>query len=152
MIAEAPGETRVHHRIGDDDETPRAPVMMAGVDTSGARLSELLGLEANWDGYAARPLDSRALAVAANMIRWAAQNGFPAPEIFPVPSGGIQLEWRVGPMELEFEIEPGASSAVFVGDDRRSGRHFDGEFPRDAALWRQALVNLASHLGEPADG
>lgn len=144
MIAQAPGETRVNFRGELGDETPRAPIT-AGVDASAARLCELIALEADWDGYAARPVDGRALAVATNMVRWAARSGFPPPEIFPVPTGGVQLEWRVGPMELEFEIEPDASTAIFVGDDRQSGRHFDGEFPRDVALWRQAIVILAAH-------
>lgn len=145
MIAEAPGETRVYMRGEQDDETPRAPNATVGVDECDLRLAELIELEADWDGYAARPVDGQALIVATNMIRWSVRAGFPAPEIFPVPSGGVQLEWSLGPMELEFEIEPGASSAVFVGEDRQTGRHFDGEFPRDAALWRQALVTLAAH-------
>lgn len=145
MIAEAPGETRVYIRGGEGDETPRAPNPSVGVYACDARLVELTELEPDWDGYAAQPVDSRALIVATNMIRWSVRAGFPAPEIFPVPSGGVQLEWSVGPMELEFEIEPGALTAIFVGEDRQTGRHFDGEFPRDVALWRQALVTLAAH-------
>jgi hypothetical protein len=122
--------------------------MLIGAGLSDARLRELLALEADWDGYEARRIDGRAIAVAAGLVHALSRGtALLQPEIFPVADGGVQLEWCIGTMELEIEIEPGASSAVFVGDDRATGRHFDGEFPRDAGLWRQALVTLASHAG-----
>jgi len=147
MIADAPGETRVGPVGARADETPLAPTMLIGAGLSDVRLRKLIALEADWDGYEARRIDSRAIAVAARLVHALSRNGFPTPEMFPVADGGVQLEWCIGTMELEIEIEPGASSAVFVGDDRATGRHFDGEFPRDAGLWRQALVTLASHVG-----
>jgi len=147
MIAQAPGETRVTPIGGPTDETPLAPITALSASLSDARWRQLTGLEQNWDGYCARPIDGRAIAAAARLVGVLSSSGFPQPEIFPVADGGVQLEWCIGTMELEIEIEPGAASGVFVGDDAATGRHFDGEFPRDPALWRQALAALASNLG-----
>lgn len=148
MIAEAPGQTTVRVHPYQDDETPRAPVHRPGANDINTRLEELTELHEDWDGYGARPIDRHAAWFALRVITLTTSHGLPAPEIFPVPSGGVQLEWTSSLMELEFEIEPGGRSVVFVGDDTRSGRHFDGVLPRDQSLFRQALANLVSGLGE----
>ena len=145
LMADAPGETTWRPAAAIDDETPRAPEHRVGSDEMDARLTELADLTDSWDGYEAKPIDRRALAVAVAMIKSAVGTGMSNPEIFPVPNGGVQLEWSVGSMELELEIEPGGAAVVFVGDDEESGRRFDGELPRDAALFRQAVAALGSH-------
>jgi hypothetical protein len=151
-IAEAPGETTRKTDAFVDDETPRAPEFQVGLDDLDERLAELAGLEEGWDGYGARPIDRRALVVAAAVLKNTARTGMGAPEIFPVPTGGVQLEWVIGTMELEFEIEPGGASAVFVGDDSSTGRRFDGELPRDTALFNQAVATLGSRQREQYAG
>lgn len=148
MIAEAPGQTTINAHPYRYDQTPSAPVLRDASSIVEARLDELIELPPDWDGYGAQPIDRQALIFAARVIDAATRHGLPTPEIFPVPSGGVQLEWVSRSMELEFEIEPGANNIVFVGDDSRSGRRFDGVLPGDQALFQHALANLVAGIGE----
>lgn len=149
MITETPSsETIGYLAERRDDVTPAGPLLRDGTQQLGARFVELAELREDWDGYGALPVDRQALIFAARLVRDTVQVGLPMPEVFPVPDGGVQLEWTAGPMELELEIEPGARGAVFVGDDSRSGRRFDGELPRDMSLLRQAVSTLGVRLRE----
>lgn len=151
MIADAPpSETTLHlpHRV--DDTTPRAPRLGDGAERLEARFAELAELREGWDGYGAQPIDRHALVFAETVIRDTLKAGWPTPEVFPVPNGGVQLEWGAGSMELELEIEPGGQGIVFVGDDLKSGRRFDGELPRDSALLLQAATTFDVRLRERA--
>ncbi len=151
MIADAPpSETTLHLPQRVDDITPRAPQFGDGAEQLEARFAELAELREGWDGYGAQPIDRHALVLAERVVRDTLKAGWPTPELFPVPDGGVQLEWGAGSMELELEIEPGGRGVVFVGDDPKSGRRFDGELPRDAALLRQAATTLGVRLRERA--
>jgi hypothetical protein len=147
MITEIPGETTTPTPQRQSSET-RGLSLFLGTLGAPRELAVLVRLEANWDGYGAKPIDKPALALATRFVNAMSSMGLPAPEIFPVPDGGVQLEWAVGPMELEIEIEPGRQGVVFVGDDADSGRRFDGELPRDQALFAHAIANLLTRLGE----
>jgi hypothetical protein len=151
MIAEAPpSETTIHLAPRWDDVTPRGPRLGDGTGQLEARFVELAELREDWDGYGARPVDRHALVVAEKLVRETLRVGWPTPEIFPIPDGGVQLEWSAGSMELELEIEPGGRGVVFVGDDPKSGRRFDGELPRDTALLMHAVTTLGVRLRERA--
>jgi hypothetical protein len=108
------------------------------------RLQQLAALEENWDSYGARPLDPAALRTAQEIIEQALTWPAPAPRIFPVPDGGIQLEWRAGPVELELEIEP-TGSAVFVCDDAAADQEIDGELPADEPRFSLAVQRLIAY-------
>jgi len=69
----------------------------------------------------------------------------PGPELFPVPDGGVQIEWSAGPVEIELEIEPDQRGAILVCDDEQSGQRIDGELPADASRFRLALARLIAH-------
>ncbi len=109
------------------------------------RLAELAALREDWDGYGARRLDHDALRLADDVLEDMMQRLPLLPDIFPVPDGGVQLEWEVGPVELELELEPGGRSAIFICQDRISGQRFDGELPADDGLLRIALARLNAH-------
>lgn len=131
---------------------PGATLLPADRDLSGAiqqriasRLERLFELDAGWDGEDARQLDPDALVTAARVIAEGISAGLPEPELFPVPDGGIQLEWRAGPVELELEIEPGHGSVVFVCDDEQTGQQIDGELPRDRSRLALAFARLGAY-------
>lgn len=148
MISMAPGETRRGSGERADDETPRAPVHDERRADVFTRLQDFHDLSDDWDGYGATPIDGRAISIAEQLITNLAASGLPSPEIFPVPSGGVQLEWTAPGMEFELEVEPTGMTAVFVGDDS-TGRRYDGALPGDEALYRQALTNLVARFGGP---
>lgn len=124
----------------------------ARVDLSGdvqrrvaERLGELIALATGWDGEDAKPIDRTALSAAAAVIAQLTSAGLPEPELFPVPDGGVQVEWRAGPVEIELEFEPDARGFVFVCDDDQVGQTIDGELPRDLSRFALAVARLHAH-------
>ena len=109
------------------------------------RLDQLRELPGGWDHEQAKPIDPDALRLAWTAAEQFLRARLPEPELFPVPDGGVQLEWRAGPVELELEIEPGARAVVFVCDDEQSGQQIDGELPRDESRFGLALARLNAH-------
>ena len=132
----APGHTSAPDAVGWAGATR---------DVLAARFEELAALQSDWDTYGARPVDPDALRQSQLFVEWLLQRPIPIPSIFPVPDGGVQLEWAAGAIEIELEIEPGAGIGVFVCDDRDTGQQIDGELPRDDGLFRIALERLAAH-------
>jgi hypothetical protein len=134
------------------DFAPGATLLPAERDLSGAvarrimqRLDRLLDLGSAWDGADAQRPDPDAVVTAARVIAQGISAGLPEPELFPVPDGGVQVEWRAGPVELELEIEPGDAGVVFVCDDDQTGQQIDGELPRDRSLLALAFARLAAY-------
>ncbi len=132
----APGHTSAPDSVG-----------WAGIprEALSTRFEELAALEPDWDTYGAHRVDADALREGQAFVERLLQQPIPVPSIFPVPDGGVQLEWSAGPVELELEFEPGAAVAVFACDDREAGQQIDGELPRDAGLFRIALERLAAY-------
>lgn len=132
----APGHTSVPDAVGWAG-TPREAVA--------TRFQELAALEFDWDTYGAKPIDLDALREAQAVVEQLLRQPIPVPSVFPVPDGGVQLEWSAGSLELELEFEPGAAVVVFVCDDHAAGQQIDGVLPGDAGLFRIALERLAAH-------
>lgn len=139
MIVEQVDETyfEVPHPATNMTTAPTYPTVDEAIE---ARFRELSELEEGWDHESARPIDPHAVAVARQLV--ARSSWLPQAQVFPLPTGGIQVEWTAGGLELEIEIEPGARSAVFLSDDRRSGERLDGELPGDEGLLRHAISHL----------
>lgn len=91
--------------------------------------------------------DRHAAAVnfAWSAIQHTLRAGLPEPELFPVSDGGIQIEWRAGPVELELEVEPGARAVAFVCDDEQAAQQLDGQLPRDESRFALALARLNAY-------
>jgi hypothetical protein len=74
------------------------------------RVEKLLALNEGWDTYEAKVPNRRASFFALHFLRDAIgvllDHGIsvPTPFLVPTASGGVQLEWRIGPRELELEI------------------------------------------------
>lgn len=127
----------------------RAPATVAKTWNTGPtvreRLDQLVLLSYGWDGDDAHAIDPFAVRMAWTLAEQALRAGFPEPEVFPVPDGGVQLEWHAGPVELEVEIEPGGRGIVFVCDDEQAGQRIDGELPRDESRFGLALARLHAY-------
>jgi hypothetical protein len=80
------------------------------LETALDRLLELAALPADWDSYGATSVTPAARKAAAATLLTAWQGGLVTasggPEIFPVPTGGIQFEWSGNRGEIEIEISP----------------------------------------------
>lgn len=131
---------------------PGATLLPADRDLSGVikrriahRLERLLQLGSGWDGAGARKLDPDALATAARVIAAGIRDGLPEPELFPVPDGGVQVEWRAGPVELAVEFEPNRGGVVFMCDVEQTGQQLDGELSRDGSRLALAFARLAAY-------
>lgn len=64
--------------------------------------SELENLKPGWDGRGARPISPAAIAFARDILFSTGE--IPLPQIVPVSSGAIQLEWHMGGIDMELEI------------------------------------------------
>lgn len=108
------------------------------------RLQALSELKAGWDGANGRAVHSASLVHASRIAQQALRAGLAGPELFPVPDGGVQFEWSVGPVGLELEIEPCSRAMVFACD-RPSGMRIHGERARDGSLVALVLALLNAH-------
>ncbi|MEJ7859995.1 MAG: hypothetical protein WKF90_00015 [Pyrinomonadaceae bacterium] len=82
------------------------------------KLRELSELRDNWDSYGSRPIQQKASETAAELLTETAKFGLPEPQIFPVPGGGLQLEWDNAKCELELGILPDGEMEFLITDSK----------------------------------
>lgn len=70
-----------------------------------AELNELLGLSEGWDGRRARPVTVAAIQGTIDVLAALMNETSAPPQLFPLPDGGLQLEWHVGGNDVEVEID-----------------------------------------------
>lgn len=103
------------------------------IPTKLARLVESIKtfevLQADWDSYAGRPLDDRAVRAAVELIVEAERTCCAPDTLVPLSSGGLGLRWASENVELEIDIDPDKTcSAVFEGGEE------DLDLPRGSSL------------------
>jgi hypothetical protein len=110
------------------------------------RLLELAALPGGWDSYGAAPVSPSARTAAAAMLLFAWQEGVVQqsgrPEIFPVPTGGLQFEWHGDNGEIEIEIAPNGSASSLI--EWRNGT-FE-ESPEGFAVKPADIVKLVKRV------
>lgn len=109
------------------------------------KISELAQLPENWDGYGSLPIQQPAIEQSADVLSILSNLDLPDPQIFPVPGGGVQLEFRQASRELEIEILPDGSIQFLIVQD---GKMREGAVPYGS---RGEIIRLAIWLkGAPA--
>ena len=83
------------------------------------RLEYISELEPDWDGYDGSPIDQETVQRATEFIKQCLCKRNMEPNIVPMSSGGIQLEWFADDIEIEVEIKP--EGAPFVVVERLRG-------------------------------
>lgn len=79
------------------------------------RLRELAQLKSGWDGFAANPLSSLAVASAVLAAFEVLSTYGEAPNfIAPIPDGGVQVEWESGESALELTIGPDGYKEILL--------------------------------------
>lgn len=69
------------------------------------QILSFLQLESAWDGRRGNPLSIEAAGVAVQILLDVVSIERPSPQLIPLPSGGIQIEWHVAGNDLEIEID-----------------------------------------------
>jgi hypothetical protein len=103
------------------------------------KLKELSELTENWDSYGSRPIQQKASETAAELLTETANFGLPEPQIFPVPGGGLQLEWESAKRELELEILPDGEIEYLIVD--REGKMRENKI---SPSWMDEIYRLVS--------
>jgi len=67
-------------------------------------LESFAQLEANWDSYGGSPISERAVSEATRVIESCKVWGLEFPEVVPMSSGGVALEWHSDLAEVEIEV------------------------------------------------
>lgn len=112
------------------------------------KISELARLAENWDSYGSRPIQGAAIKQASDALGYLSSLNLPPPQIFPVPGGGLQLEFEQSGRELEIEFLPdGSTEYLQIASD---GEMREGSIPSGS---KGDLCRLAYWLqGRPDSG
>jgi hypothetical protein len=104
------------------------------------RINDLAEFEADWNSYGSLRLNPRAVRPAVELIL----GTFPrcmTPEISLTPSGGINLFWSSGQVELEVEVRPdGLCDYVF--ENCENGEEVSPDVPVPLADVQKLLHHL----------
>lgn len=80
------------------------------------QLNGLLRLGAGWDGHRGLPLTDEAVGSAIGLLFAVASDLSLPPQVFPLPDGGLQMEWHAG-QSVEIEVDAVGDAHVLVVDD-----------------------------------
>jgi len=86
------------------------------IDHAQTHLNSLLALEEGWDGRRARPLEERAVATAVGLIGLVMADEIAPAQFFPLPDGGVQLEWHVDRNSVEIEVDADGDAYAVAAD------------------------------------
>lgn len=120
------------------------------VDLVEGELNQLLALPAGWDGRRALPVTTTAVEGVVALLSLVMDERTAAPQLFPLPDGGVQAEWHIGGDAVEVEFD--GEGAAHVLADRSDGESVaEGMLalnPADAtvATVRRFLAEMSSQL------
>lgn len=89
------------------------------IDLVEGELNQLVALPAGWDGRRALPVSSTALESLVGLLSLLMGDRTAAPQLFPLPDGGVQAEWHIGGNSVEVEIDGLGEAHVLA--DRATG-------------------------------
>ena len=98
-------------------------------------LEKFLSLGDNWDSYGAKPIEENIVGRVINFLGSAFVVSSVAPEIFPLSSGGIGIEWDTKNLSMEVEFLPKNELHYYV--------EFEGEIKEKTLLGDQLDEVLA---------
>lgn len=104
-----------------DRDLPPSP-WIAEVAT---RFAELLTLPRDWDGHGGVPTAPENVEAAGRFLAIVMAPSTPAPTIVPTSSGGLQLEWHRGGVDVELLLGDEDPAFLFVAEVD-SGHEWEG--------------------------
>jgi hypothetical protein len=115
------------------------------------RLNELLRLPGGWDGFRARPLTDAAVRSAVLLLFAIANDETLPPQFFPLPDGGVQMEWHVAGESVEIEID-GLGDGHVSAIDRAGQVTFESDLTPDSPSALRTSRETVARLSAVAAG
>jgi hypothetical protein len=115
------------------------------------RLSELMHLQAGWDGHRARPLSRENAVFALSILSAVMDQSMPVPSLVPTVGGSVQIEWHTLKGDVELRIHrPNSVHAWFssVDDDQEPEVDLTWDF-KIVSAWLNDIKE-ANVAAEPA--
>jgi hypothetical protein len=105
------------------------------------RLEQLLTLPPGWDSYGGSPISRDVASRVIRILEGLAKAQTPQPQLVPLSSGGIHIEWHAHGVELSLEVDPDADRVVMFYADLENGATWEGNIgdepePLAKVLWR----------------
>ena len=91
-----------------------------------AALREVLRLPHGWNHGNAKPVTVDALRGAIDALGSSMRHDSPAPDVIPLATGGLQLEWHLRQIDIELYVDPRGDLSVYVRD-RQAGTEWEGD-------------------------
>jgi hypothetical protein len=113
------------------------------------QLNELLRLDAGWDGDAADPVSMEAVNSVVAIVGQISSDLVVPPFVFPLPDGGLQIEWHAGREAVEIEVDGQGAGHLFVTDQEGTivvNDELVPYGPADLATARRAVERLSARL------
>ncbi len=79
-------------------------------------VNTILALGEGWDGHRAKPITDGAAGSTIGLVFALCDDLSLPPQFFPLPDGGIQIEWHVGGDAVEVEIDASGDAHALVTD------------------------------------
>jgi hypothetical protein len=87
------------------------------------RLVELCTLPEDWDTYGGSPVTREVAEYSLALLRTVMKAETRAPDLVPLPQGGLQMEWHDPNLDFEITIEePGFASVWIVSPTHPDGK------------------------------
>jgi len=105
------------------------------------QVNGLLTLPPGWDGRRALPPTDEAVRSAIDVLFAVADELSLPPQVFPLPDGGLQLEWHAGE-SVEIEVDSAGEAHLLATDVAASIVHNDALDVRNEASLAQARAAI----------
>lgn len=85
------------------------------------RCAELLRLNPNWDSYGAEKISPSIIRTVLLILVKLMKENTPFPDLVPISSGGVQIEWHINNVDLELEVlSPLRFVAYYLSQDDKT--------------------------------
>lgn len=123
------------------------------VELTERELNRLIALGEGWDGGRGRSTTKQALIATIQVLARLLDEESAAPQFFPLPDGGVQLEWLVAGNSVVIEIDARGEAYVLATTEKDSVVVEGVYGPEDLDLARhlQKFLNALSRLVRTAD-
>jgi len=107
------------------------------------RLQALANLPEGWDGRRAPRVSATSIEIEMQLLRRVMRSGTPIPDFVPTVRGGLQIEWHVPDVDIEFEIVSPGRYLLSV-EDRAADTELDRELQADLSPFATAVERISS--------